>query len=273
LQDQAQPELGYQRPYILFAGRTKLVVVALAIAAFGLCLLPVVLVGHAKLDLDLLLGLNTLAARSRLFDTAVANIAQTDLLGVGLLGLIWACWFDDARRIGRERILVGAVAALAGGIVSRGLQLVLPTHNRPLHNGAEGFILPFGIDPTVLNGWNSFPSDHAAVYFGLTFVILAASPWMGLLALALAVINSLTRVYMGIHFPSDVLGGALVGLVVVQLAWARPLERVAGWVTAFSTARPPLFYFLAFVGSYCIATLGWEIRKILGAFVHYLAGG
>jgi hypothetical protein len=42
-----------------------------------------------------------------------------------------------------------------------------------------GFDVPPGIDPAALNGWNSFPSDHACVYFALTTVIWRRSQLLG----------------------------------------------------------------------------------------------
>ncbi len=57
----------------------------------------------------------------------------------------------------------------------------------------------------------SFPSAHASVAFAMAFGIWLHNKKWGWLMLALAVCVSLSRIFVGVHYPSDVLAGALVG--------------------------------------------------------------
>ena len=57
----------------------------------------------------------------------------------------------------------------------------------------------------------SFPSDHAAISFALAFSVAYAQPAAGAVLLMLAAIVALGRVFVGVHYPSDILAGALVG--------------------------------------------------------------
>jgi undecaprenyl-diphosphatase len=63
----------------------------------------------------------------------------------------------------------------------------------------------------------SFPSDHAAAAFAIAFAVLAFSRRVGAVFLALATLIGLSRIALGMHYPSDVLVGALVGFGTAML--------------------------------------------------------
>src|SRR6185312_14118276 len=137
----------------------------------------------------------------------------------------------------RARLLVGTVAASFAGIVSRVMQLELPTHLRPLHQSQLGFVLPFGVEPDTLNNFNSFPSDHGAVYFALCCVIWQVRPRLGLAAFVWAAVIDLARVYEGYHFPSDVAGSIGLGVLVLYGFQAAQGWRLVSRVVAFERDR------------------------------------
>lgn len=60
---------------------------------------------------------------------------------------------------------------------------------------------------------NSFPSGHAAFFFGLAAVVFYFNKKLGTWFLVLTLLNGFARIFVGVHWPSDVLGGAIIGVV------------------------------------------------------------
>jgi len=83
----------------------------------------------------------------------------------------------------------------------------------------------------------SFPSDHAAAAFAIAFAVLAFSRRAGIGFLVVAALIALSRVALGMHYPSDVIAGAVVGwasaLLVTTLG--RPwMERIVALMSRIS---------------------------------------
>ena len=77
----------------------------------------------------------------------------------------------------------------------------------------------------------SFPSGHASSSFAAGWTMLRMLPGKhGVSALVLAILIALSRLYVGVHYPTDVLGGAVVGVIASELAMF--LARRRGWAKA-----------------------------------------
>jgi membrane-associated phospholipid phosphatase len=208
-------------------------------------------------------AMNAYADHSALFDRLMHALTTRDLLqGVIFVSLLWYLWFSTAETADRARLITGTVAAACAGIVSRMLQLVLPTHLRPLHTQALGFVLPVGVTPDALNHFNSFPSDHGAVFFALSFVIYRERRALGLAAFAWATVLDVARIYEGYHFPSDIVGSIGLALIMVSLFDSYRIHQMACRVIAWQHLRRAPFYLLAFLLTYQIATLFDDVREI-----------
>jgi undecaprenyl-diphosphatase len=135
---------------------------------------------------------------------------------------------------------------------------------RPLHDPAVEFRLPYDVDPAALGGWSSFPSDHAALFFAVATGLFFVSARAGLFAwLYVLVVICLPRVYLGFHYPSDILAGALLGAAWViaanRLSVAR---RVTRPLLDWSKAHPSLFHAGLFALSFQIVTLFDDVREM-----------
>jgi len=148
---------------------------------------------------------------------------------LGNAGLIWIVLsvllllLPKTRRAG----LAMAFALVCSLLLTNGILKNLVQRTRPW--------LIFGdLVPLVTeNDPNSFPSGHTSAAFAAMTALLWARhdlpagdrrPWEVPLCLALAVCMGLSRLYVGVHFPTDVLCGALVGCLCGFLGWE--LERL-----------------------------------------------
>lgn len=217
--------------------------------------------------------INRAAGRVAVVDLGFLLFAGQKALfsGVILLGMVWYAWFEPTRGLQtRAELLLGTVTAYAAGVVSRLLQLALPTHPRPLHDPLLTFAPPIGVNPLTLNHWNSFPSDHAAVFFGLAYAIHRVNRRVGAIAFAFAGLLLFARVYLGYHYPTDVIGGGALGILCVAVCVQSPLLRLAERMTLYAGRHPGIFYMLAFIVSYGIATLFNDAREVAERAMHYL---
>lgn len=86
----------------------------------------------------------------------------------------------------------------------------------------------------------SFPSDHAAAAFAIAFAVLAFSRWAGIGFLAAATLIGLSRVALGLHYPSDVLAGMLVGWAAALLVTQLGTPWIGRLVSALGRISDPL---------------------------------
>ncbi len=102
------------------------------------------------------------------------------------------------------------VRAFLAGIVARFgfaevIRLLWP-HSRPFVDNNVNLLLTH-------EATSSFPSGHASFFFALAAVIYGYNKKAGVLFMAGSFLVSVSRVFCGIHWPADILGGILVGLL------------------------------------------------------------
>jgi undecaprenyl-diphosphatase len=67
---------------------------------------------------------------------------------------------------------------------------------------------------------SSFPSGHSATGFACAYVLSRAAPRLTIPFFLLAALIAFSRNYVGVHYPLDVVAGALIGLAVARaLRW------------------------------------------------------
>lgn len=132
-----------------------------------------------------------------------------------ILVILWF-WQAVAKKVALRATLSGLLSwLLVSSVIGR-----LIARPRPFENGFVKEL--FFHRPTY-----SFPSDHTAFLIAVAFSFwLSGYKRLSLFMFILAGIISLSRIAAGIHYPSDIFGGALIGLIVSWLVWLfdRPLD-------------------------------------------------
>jgi undecaprenyl-diphosphatase len=122
------------------------------------------------------------------------------------------------------------------GAVTAGLSAVAAVAIAQIVTAVVDRARPFVADPLVHvfvhhGPDRSFPSDSATAAFAIAVALLAYKPRLGWVALALAVAMGIGRIAAGMHYPTDILAGVVLGAGVAMVLRARTpraaIERLA----------------------------------------------
>jgi len=153
-------------------------------------------------------------------DTVLAYVNAAEVLFLGALLVAFSLVRGPARRGARRAVVA---AGLSAGLALFLAQLISHAVNRPR---------PFVADPSGVHVFSQhvadpgFPSDHATAAFAIAVAIMLRDRRWGTVALAFATVLAIGRVAMGVHYPSDVLGGAALGAICALALYAAPLRRL-----------------------------------------------
>jgi undecaprenyl-diphosphatase len=134
-----------------------------------------------------------------------------------LLGSWWL-----ARRDGDLARVSAALWAPVGALIAIGVNQVLV---KAFAEPRPYTVLPHSLVLVSRSTDPSFPSDHAVMAGAVAVGVLVASRRLGIAATVLAVLMAATRVYVGAHFPLDVVAGLVVGASIALVSYlvVRPL--------------------------------------------------
>lgn len=169
--------------------------------------------------------INGLAGKFGALDKIMVFIAQDFpyLFAIALLLL----WFkkDTTEKVMTNRKV--AIVAMMTMLIALGINhLIAFVYFRPrpytLH--AAHLLVKRSVDP-------SFPSDHATFSFALALTILAVNKYFGRVMIVMALLLSFARVFVGVHYPFDVVGGAIIAYATYKVIQRFP--KYFDYITTF----------------------------------------
>lgn len=160
------------------------------------------------------------------------------IVSAALLAAGWTLSKAPLTRAGLETLLAHGVAALMSNILKHLLGRPRPKF---VHSGEWHFA------PSWASGLDSFPSGHTTATFAVTTVLTKRFPWSGPVCIAVALFVGVSRVLRGSHFPTDVFGGAVIGILsgfLVTAPWREWRQSLAQGLRHAATGATILFALL-----------------------------
>src|SRR3989304_3939214 len=142
----------------------------------------------------------------------------------------------------------GIYAVAASGVL---IQVIKHIIGRPRPKILEAF--GFTLGPSLIPGFDSFPSGHATSSFAFAYTLTTFFPWMRYLLYGYALLVSISRIYVGAHFPSDVFAGIIIGTWTGRMVATMGMDELKKVVVKFGApigiAAFSFFIFFYNIGS------------------------
>lgn len=164
-----------------------------------------------QLDHRIIHFMNT-KLRNPIFD--YVNIAVTylgsDVFAVGVILALILLPKDYFRPFAVQSAITLVISTLVVQVLKRTIR-----RKRPFEQNPELKSIRIGVDPF------SFPSGHTTAAFALatSISLLTGNPWLTLLFMWLAFSVGFSRVYLAVHFPTDVIAGASIGSLLSLITY------------------------------------------------------
>ncbi len=161
--------------------------------------------GLLQLDRAATAAVNAMAGSNAVVDASMSALSHWGpYVLVAAVTVRW-WWTSEAQKRHERYLAIVCAASVAFGLFLNQLVLLGIHRVRPYDAGITRLMIE-------RSGDYSFPSDHATVGFAIAFALLGLGAKRGWGFMAVAALVSVSRVYVGTHYVSDILGGALSGL-------------------------------------------------------------
>lgn len=170
------------------------------------------------LNYELFTLLNATPASAPWIISLATFIARDLITLVPLLAVVLWLWGPKGQVCAQRQVVIKVAVAIAISLTISWVVGHLFPHDRPFVDGVGYNFLHHAAD-------DSFPSDHGTVIFTFALAFLFWHRlWSGVVLMGIALAIAWSRVYLGVHWPIDMLGGFLSGLagcLTSQMLWQR----------------------------------------------------
>lgn len=171
--------------------------------------------------------INGIAGKSIVLDKAMVVIAQYSQYLFGVILVLF--WF---RKDVKEKVMANRKAAIISVLtmlIAVGVNHLIGLvyfRPRPYTLHPAHLLISPSTDP-------SFPSDHAAFAFALTFPVLLVNKKIGWIMTIMSGLLVFSRVFVGIHYPFDVIGGSIIAYITYKITHKYPkyFDLTASFIT------------------------------------------
>ncbi|MFZ6813393.1 undecaprenyl-diphosphatase [Undibacterium sp. Rencai35W] len=165
-----------------------------------------------QLNQNLFLWLNYSAHPSQIIVNLAIFFAEYSIFLIPIfLITTWLRGDESTRKLLLEAVCAGLVGLLINQIIS-----ALWQHPRPFMMGLGRTLIPHVAD-------SSFPSDHLTLLWCVSFSLLRYQPFrsIGAVFSLLGLPMAWARIYLGVHFPFDIVGAILIAIVSAWLSYVQ----------------------------------------------------
>lgn len=170
---------------------------------------------------ELFLAINSFAGKNHFLDFLMIEAAK--IIPYLFILILFLLWFRDKK----DEALFAGYSAILGVAISKGIGLIY-FHPRPFMEKVGTLLIQHKAD-------SSFPSDHTTFTMSIALTLLAfkSTRILGIILTLLALWCGISRVYVGVHWPFDILGGIGVGIVATSavLLLKPKLQPINGIIT------------------------------------------
>ena len=168
------------------------------------------------LDIQLFHFFNNFAGQSRIFDTLIIFLAEyfQYLLVIVFLLLLYFSGYARPEKIRVFLVTIGSIIVSRLGVA----ELIRFFYHRPRPFLAlEAHKLIANSDWFYSDTEWSFPSGHSAFFFAMATAIYLYNKKWGVGFFIAAILMNVSRIVAGVHYPSDILGGMIVGMLTAYV--------------------------------------------------------
>jgi len=162
-------------------------------------------------DANIFEVINNLANRLKIIDGLLIFLANYLPYLMVIFLIILFCFPQKDKIKNRVMVLLALISAFIARFGVKSLIVIFYNRPRPYVN------LPFAhklISIRPIEDLHSFPSGHTIFFFALSTIIYSFNKNLGLIFFICSSLMGITRIFVGVHWPSDILWGAILGVIV-----------------------------------------------------------